>query len=308
MTAEDLTVQLYAALEEKGYRGRTVPIHRLAGLKEEIDTRYSEGALDAVFYQERLGHFASTFPSSFPDTGSILITSAPQPQQRVDFHLWGKAYHVTIPPTYSAGTDAELGNILAAVLEFRGHKFQAVSVPLKLLAVRSGMARYGKNNITYVEGMGSFQRLQAFLLDITAPEDMWQEVQVLEECATCSACANRCPTGAITPERFLIRAERCLTFHNESEAEFPDWVNSSWHNCLVGCMHCQVVCPVNKQFVDWSEDTESFTEGETELILKGCPAHEVPADAAQKLERLDLLEDLGLVARNLKVLIEQQPS
>jgi epoxyqueuosine reductase len=37
---------------------------------------------------------------------------------------------------------------------------------LKRLAVRSGLARYGRNNVTYVEGMGSFLELSASLTDM----------------------------------------------------------------------------------------------------------------------------------------------
>ena len=127
-------------------------------------------------------------------------------------------------------------------------------MPEKLLAVRSGLARYGKNNITYVPGMGSLHRLAVFVSDLPCVEDNWGEVKTLKTCDGCTACMDACPTGAIVSDRFLIHAERCITFHNERIEEFPEWLDSSWHNCLVGCLRCQWVCPENRDVRQWVED------------------------------------------------------
>ncbi|MCK5093868.1 MAG: hypothetical protein KAR18_04015 [Spirochaetes bacterium] len=51
-----------------------------------------------------------------------------------------------------------------------------------------------------------------------------------------------CPTGAIDSNRLLIYGERCLTYFNERPGVFPDWIEHSWHKCLVGCLECQRVC------------------------------------------------------------------
>ena len=42
---------------------------------------------------------------------------------------------------------------------------------MKLAAVRSGLAQYGRNNICYVEGMGSFFSFHAYLTDRVFEED-----------------------------------------------------------------------------------------------------------------------------------------
>lgn len=56
--------------------------------------------------------------------------------------------------------------------------------------------------------MGSFHEPAAFYSDLPCREDNWQELQMVERCQNCSACLRKCPTGAITSERFLLHAER----------------------------------------------------------------------------------------------------
>jgi epoxyqueuosine reductase len=165
------------------------------------------------------------------------------------------------------------------------------------------MAEYGKNNIAYVEGMGSFLRLRAFLSNMPPGRSDWLEPRVMKECDSCKACLNACHTRAIVPDRFLIHAERCITFLNEGTEEFPEWVDPAWHNSLVGCMRCQLICPVNKQFVKWVEEGEDFNEAETELILNGVPLDHIPPETVHKLTRSYMAEYLDVLPRNLRALL-----
>ena len=127
---------------------------------------------------------------------------------------------------------------------------------------------------------------------------------------SCNLCGQVCPTGAIPTDRFLLRAERCLTYHNELPADVPfsPTLDPAWHNCLIGCMVCQLACPANKEVRNRYGKGESFTEEETALMLRGVSVDQVPRLTADKLQRLGLLEDVGLLARNLKVLIGQRSS
>ncbi len=299
-----ITKQLYSRLEQKGCRVRIVSIRHLDDLKEEFEHHCNQGVFDETLYQAYFAEFEFGIPEHFPDAESLVITSAPQPQQRVSFNLKGKSYHLTVPPTYSYKTDKIVENILSDILRPKGFSLYPAVVPVKLLAVRSGLAKYGKNNITYVEGMGSFHRLKAFLSDLPATRDIWLELQLLEQCNTCTACIKKCPTGAILPHRFLLQAEKCLTFYNEREDEFPDWIELSWHNCLIGCMYCQLSCPVNKRFFRWFEEEESFTEYETEAILRGTSPNQFPEATVEKLKRTFLFDQLDVLPRNLDVLIK----
>jgi epoxyqueuosine reductase len=156
--------------------------------------------------------------------------------------------------------------------------------------------------------MGSFYGLLAVFSDLPVSDDCWQEPRMMESCQNCSACLRHCPAGAITSERFLLHAERCITFHNEKPVDvpFPAWMDPDWHNCLVGCMHCQRVCPENKELWSWVKEGVEFSEEETALLMEGLPFEQLPSATAEKLEPLDLDPYVELFPRNLNALFDQR--
>jgi epoxyqueuosine reductase len=190
---------------------------------------------------------------------------------------------------------------LTEILAPKGYRVTLAQLPLKLLAVRSGLGAYGRNNICYVPGMGSFLQLVALYCDLPCQKDNWQKPHMIQSCQDCHACRQNCPTGAIPSDRFLLRAERCIVFHNERKGDipFPAWIDPSWHNCLIGCMHCQRVCPQNKHFLQCVGEREEFSQEETALLLEGTPSERLPAATKRKLRHLDLLEDTDTLPRNL---------
>ena len=317
-----MSEELFSQLEEWGYDGRVVAIQHLGDLQEEIEGRYRQGLFDEEFYQEWLTGFAFGPPDSLPEARSMIIVAVPQPQTRVTF-TWAcpersrrdrEPVRLIIPPTYfEQKTQKRVREFLARVLEPAGYRVAEAALPKKLLAVRSGLAAYGKNNISYVPGMGSFFGLVAVYSDLPAQEDNWREPQVMESCQSCSACLRHCPVGAIpsaplragTSERFLLHAERCITFHNEKPGDvpFPAWIDPAWHNCLIGCMHCQRVCPENREFLHWVEERVEFSQEETALLLQGVALDQLPPATAKKLEQSDTVDLLDVLPRNLGVFL-----
>jgi epoxyqueuosine reductase len=302
MKSEQITEKIYTRLKEKQIRGKTVSVSHLEDLKKEIERFYKGGEFDRDFYEERLREFDYSLPKKLPGAKTLIIVAAPQLQIRVAFRFQNTTYHLIIPPTYLYNTDRRAENILRSVLKPEGYGLAGAKIPEKILAARSGLAKYGKNNITYVTGMGSFNRPSAFFTDLPCLEDSWGNLEMMEDCLDCSACLKSCPSGAITRGRFLVRAERCLTFHNERQVEFPEWINPSWHNCLIGCMACQLVCPANREFLGRIEDGPEFSAEETGFILQGKPKEELPVETVKKLKRINMLAELKLLPRNLRVL------
>ncbi len=301
----DFTKPLDALLNARGYRGKIVSIGHVRELENEIMIRRRKGLLDPEVYDGYLASFDFICQRTFKNARSLIIVSAPQPQIRVTFVREDESYPVIIPPTYSFGTDNDVANHLKAALEPRGYHLKKVRLPEKLLAVRSGMAQYGKNNITYVKGMGSFHRPVVFISDVPCAEDCRGEPAVLDQCENCNACAKACPTDAIGSDRFQLHAERCLTFHNERSNDFSAWLSPAWHNSLVGCMICQKVCPVNKDITKRIENGANFNREETDLILSSVPEERLPKETIEKLKRHGIMEYYNVLARNLKALIEK---
>jgi epoxyqueuosine reductase len=306
MNGPQLSKALLESTGEKGFQVKIVSIEHVGELEIEIMTRYQKGLLDPDLYDAYLASFDFACKQKLKDARSLIIVSVPQPQIKVTFFRDNKSHPVVIPPTYYFAIDNIVADRLKAILEPQGYQLQKVRLPDKLLAVRSGLAQYGKNNITYVKGMGSFQRPVVFISDYPCEEDSWGEAAVLEHCENCSACLKACPTNAIVSDRFQLYAERCLTFHNESSKAFPQWLSPAWHNCLVGCMICQKVCPANKDVVKWIEAGAAFDNEETDLFLNGVSEQRLSRETVAKLKKLDMIRYYDVLGRNLKALIEKR--
>ena len=299
--------QVLRQLAEWGYRGAAISTWQASDLRADIEARHRDGLFDEDFYEERLASFEFQPPEGLPDAKSIFAVAVPDPQVQITFTRGRRALPVIVPPTYLHWQDVDkrVEDALTEILAPSGHHAALASLPKKLTAVRSGLAAYGKNNVTYVPGMGSYHRLVVLWADVPLDEDNRHDLRVMDVCEKCQACQRVCPTGAIDPDRFLLHAERCLTFLNEKppDVPFPDWVDPAWHNCLVGCMRCQRACPENKEVRDWVVGDEVFSEAETRLLLDGVTPEHLPPETLAKLERLDLMELLEIVPRNLTALL-----
>lgn len=178
--------KLLAQLKEQGYEGRIVSAEHLPELQEGIEGHRSLGLFDEELYQEYLAGFEFNRTDSVPKAKSLIVVAIPQPSTRITFRWNGEPVPIIVPPTYLhwEKTDKQVEDVLAEALAPAGCRVAQARLPKKLLAVRSGLGQYGRNNISYVPGLGSFHRLAAFYSDLPCPEDSWQEQQMLEKCQT----------------------------------------------------------------------------------------------------------------------------
>jgi epoxyqueuosine reductase len=276
-------------------------------LKREIENRRDGGQLDWEFVQRYLSRFRFTPREDLGDARSLIVVAMPRPPTRAIFNWNGKEGSFMLPPTYTAYDEKRLHveRLVAEAVGKGGYKIATPLLPLKLLATQSGLADYGRNNIVYVQGMGSFLRLTAVYSDMPCESDEWQEPKVMCRCKDCDLCRRACPTGAICPDRFLLHAEKCLTYHNEKEATipFPEWIKPEWHNCIVGCIRCQAACPENKPFLKIVGETAEFTEEETRQLLVGVAPEQLPTETVAKMRLLSLTDYYEQLPRNLGVLL-----
>jgi epoxyqueuosine reductase len=299
---------LMRELQDRGFPCGMAGTNRLQELREDFQRSTQAGVLDADVVRERLGFFEFHPPRALPSAVSMIVVAMPLPKARLVFHRNGRPVVVSVPPAYigfdEAGRQAQA--MLETILAPAGFHVAPALLPEKLLAARCGLAAYGRNNITFVPGMGSFLRLATFFTDVPLEDGTWNAPEMMPRCAGCHSCARACPTSAIAPERFLLHTERCVVFHNERPGSLPlpAWIDPLSHRCLVGCLECQKACPENARFLDRVEDAGEYTQEETAMITGAIPQEQLPADLIAKLEKSDLLCLFGILSRNLRAVLD----
>ena len=179
-------------------------------------------------------------------------------------------------------------------------------MPVKRLAVRGGLCEYGRNNITYCGDWGSFVRLGAYVSDMEPKDYIWRDVVSMASCENCCKCAANCPTKAISPNRFLINCEICLSNLNGADGQdIPDWVPASVHNGLYGCYRCQEICPANKDCFE-NIDQIVFDEAETKIMLNSSSYADFPESIRKKLWHYEVPgAEFACIPRNLALMISK---
>jgi epoxyqueuosine reductase len=220
-----------------GDKLQILSIKCLQNLKTELE--FFEKREDLNSFQKWIVNdmYVLEVPTSEFTIKSIVIIAIPHPAYaKVEFIRQGKKYNfVSLIMSDFNKTEKYLNEFLA---QHNYHLAAAPNLPLKRLAVQSGLAVYGRNNISYVEGMGSFFSYAAYFTDIPCDNNDWSKVRQADICTNCNICINNCPTEAISEDRFLINNKRCLSYLNESADEFPEWLPLSVHHCLYDCLKC----------------------------------------------------------------------
>ncbi len=298
-----INVNLRSEIEGAGFKIKTFRVGHLEEISTEFEKLAAQGLLDEDFYKSSLTDFNYDYKSILPNAKSVMIIASPQCKSLAEFKFEGKDLSAVIPPTYIyPGINSRVVSILDNVLSKNGYSFTKPVLPLKLLAVRSGLGQYGRNNICYIPGLGSFIRLSAFITDYEFEEDSWGDAKAMESCSSCTACIDNCPTGTIDKGRFLIHAENCITNFNEYETPMPEWVRSEWHDSIVGCMKCQAACPHNKKLVDFVDERIFFDEEDTRMILSGVPLNNLPVETKNKITNSGLESYYSVLPRNIRLL------
>ncbi len=290
---------------------RTMSVEHFPELQEDVDNLRRGGRLSRnAIYRKYIDKLKFRVPESFQQAKSLIILATSTPAMETDFHYRGKAHRVTIPPQYydDGITLADLTQMVRTTIlkDPKAELEYAKGIHLKLTAVRSGLGRYGSNNICFVDGLGTFLTLHAFFTDRVFPEDHWGPIAMLEACRECTICYGICPTNAIVRENFVIDAGRCISLYNETDGEFPPWILPAMHNALMGCMKCQSGCPENEKAPPPAGRLEDVTEDETAAILAGKPDQALLASLNRKLRGFSgsgSPESFPILTRNLNVLI-----
>jgi epoxyqueuosine reductase len=301
------TLKAWAA--RKGYDVAWGPGRLLGEVRAEIVGRSSRGELDPDCVEKWLGWIRD--PGAAVDTpGTVIAVAVPCAACSIRFTDGARVLTATVPPTYvedSRDNEIIRQELLTLLPELNGD-LELVGPARKALAVRLGLTAYGLNNITYSAKLGSYVLIVALATSARLgswPGSSSRSPDILAECESCGRCRDACPTGAIPHDRFLLRAERCLTCWNEMPGPLPGWFPAGAHNCLIGCMVCQEVCPCNQGLLKTRDSGVLFDERETAALLAGerATAPGLSASIQAKLDLAGLPGIRAVMGRNLALLI-----
>ena len=300
---EDL---LKSFTEKYDFRTSVLPVKRLADLEDDYKKCMQDGFIDHKVYESYLKGFSFKTPADLKEARSIIILGIARPQHRLKIEWSGRIIDAIIPPTYIDYRKIykDVFKLLKDWIAADGFKLSRALLPLKLVAARSGLAKYGKNNITYIGQWGSFHQLLGFYTDWETSMDPWQEMKTLKACKSCTLCREACPTGAIIKNRFNLDMSKCLTLLSESKEDIPGWVDPGAHNSLIGCLRCQHVCPYNKKIKDWIVDIGKLDKEDIAILRKGIKGEKKDPELINKLKSMGLyewLDDVPII-RNLDLL------
>ena len=298
-------------ITDHGAKSQIVPIERLKDLKKDFDVLKKEHNLNN--FQKYIVN--DMFKFDMPDINfkpkSIIIVAVPIPAYaEVEFIWQDKKHLVKSLSYYDIDSEKDHTNTKKYLKDFlesnNFHIEYASNIPCKLLAVRSGLAIYGKNNICYVDSMGSFLTFEVFFTDFPCTNNTWNNITHADKCSDCNSCINNCPTNAIRDQSFLIDNERCLSYYNETPGEFPEWIPLSAHHCIYDCLKCQIICPMNKKYINNIVGPIKFNEQETYDILEGKQFQKLNPALRKKVKMLGMDSWLNAIPRNLKILFQQK--
>ncbi len=287
-----------------GDQGAVVPVSRFEDLKREMEELRSEK--NHAFSDWMAGGMTLPTGLGFKPCALIAVIT-PSPKVTLRFNDRGRQRDCIVPPYYTdeCTIGGKVLDYLNAFLALQGFTAaEADLLPQKLLAVRSGLALYGRNNIAFSEEFGSYIRLLAYVSDLPCDDAPWFPSRRMALCKTCRACVDACPTKALDPDNRIIDAHSCLTLKNELPGAFPDQLPKDAHNCLVGCLRCQDCCPGNAHLKDRITQGTVFTEDDTAEILSHKDGEPYSAPLTARLEAAGLNPDFWpLLPRNLAALL-----
>ena len=159
----------------------------------------------------------------------------------------------------------------------------------KPLAAAAGLGWQGKHTNLLSRDLGNWFFLGAIFTTLELDPDTAQT----DNCGSCTACLDICPTGAF-PAPFQLDARRCISYLTiEHKGPVAEDLRERMGNHIYGCDDCLAVCPWNKFAQDATEmryaardelrapklaDLAGLDDAEFRLKFSGSPIKRIGRD------------------------------
>lgn len=144
----------------------------------------------------------------------------------------------------------------------------------KHIAAVCGLGCFGRNNLIITENSGSLVVLSFLKVPFEIEGDIPDHPAHFKFCEICAdnpACAKVCPTGAISKDGIINRANCIQWYASGNEKEVPENIKKNWGKCFYGCNICQDICPHNNKTIKGIKanigQVESFLDIKKFLLL-----------------------------------------
>ena len=135
--------KLSQEMKKYGYKFKSVSISHLPEIQESVASLVRQGMISEKLHST--WHFYLDSNKNLPEAKTIFIIAIPQFITRAQFEWQRMSYLADFPPgTFVKADESCAIEILGTILKAGGCKVVKAHLALKTLAVRSGLAKYGK--------------------------------------------------------------------------------------------------------------------------------------------------------------------
>lgn len=220
---------------DRGYGGEMHYLHRTADRRADVRRVMPEArsvvCLGTVYDTDR------PYSTEAADPSRALIAR----------YAWGDDYHDVIRTRMDA--------LVRWMHERGGPDLQTCAyvdtgpVQERVYAQYAGLGWIGRNTCLINPERGSW----LFLSEIICSVPLDPDAPTLDQCGSCRACIDACPTGALR-EPYVLDSTRCLSYLTiELKGAIPSALRETVGGHAYGCDVCQEVCPWNAQPPDADE-------------------------------------------------------
>ena len=148
----NISLDIVNQLEAAGLRAAFLPYHAINQIKKTYDN-LAEKTIDIPYAHNSVIRFHNQQPPAIPfEPLSFLIAANPCDPAQIIFNIKDNRITVPIPPLFHGNVVD--WKVLDDTLGMIANEYQAVptrGISQKLLAVHSGLGKYGRNNICYID-------------------------------------------------------------------------------------------------------------------------------------------------------------